>query len=189
MRPVEPPYDPEIATMLAKWMPPGSDLEPLALFRLLAVHRELAQRCWPMASFLLGRGLLPPHERELVIQRVTGRCGAEYEWGVHAAFFGPRVGLDHATLVALATDDTPDLPPRDAAIVAAVDEVLAAATVGEPALQRLREHGLGDAEVLELLHLTGWYRTLASVIRTAQLPPEPWAARLPEPDAPAAAST
>jgi len=34
---LEPPYEPETASLLAKWMPPGSDVEPLHLFRTLAV--------------------------------------------------------------------------------------------------------------------------------------------------------
>ena len=34
--PLTAPYDPAIERMLAKWMPPSSGREPLALFRTLA---------------------------------------------------------------------------------------------------------------------------------------------------------
>ncbi|MGO9905721.1 MAG: hypothetical protein ACLPY3_08390 [Solirubrobacteraceae bacterium] len=44
--PLEPPYEPAIEAMLEKWMPPGSSIEPLALFRTLAVHDELFARMW-----------------------------------------------------------------------------------------------------------------------------------------------
>jgi 4-carboxymuconolactone decarboxylase len=36
--PLEPPYAPETEELLRKWMAPGADVEPLALFRTLAVH-------------------------------------------------------------------------------------------------------------------------------------------------------
>jgi alkylhydroperoxidase family enzyme len=36
----------------------------------------------------LGRTLsLSRREREIVILRTTGRCGCEYEWSVHVAYF------------------------------------------------------------------------------------------------------
>ncbi|HEV7760231.1 MAG TPA: hypothetical protein VGO78_14620 [Acidimicrobiales bacterium] len=29
-------------------------------------------------------------DREIVIDRTCARCGCQYEWGVHVAFFGDR---------------------------------------------------------------------------------------------------
>ena len=48
--PLEPPYEPAIGAMLEKWMPPGSAIEPLALFRTLAVHDELFARMRPLGA-------------------------------------------------------------------------------------------------------------------------------------------
>ncbi len=42
--PLAAPYAPDIARLLASYMPPDSDIEPLGLFRTLAVHEELASR-------------------------------------------------------------------------------------------------------------------------------------------------
>lgn len=42
--PLQAPYPPGVHEMLAKWMPPASEAEPLALFRTLAVHAELMSR-------------------------------------------------------------------------------------------------------------------------------------------------
>ncbi|HEX9104014.1 MAG TPA: carboxymuconolactone decarboxylase family protein, partial [Polyangia bacterium] len=81
--PLEPPYPPEIAASLHKWMPPGAAVEPLALFRTLQRHPALAERMRPLGAFLLGKTSLTLRERELVILRACARCGAEYEWGVH----------------------------------------------------------------------------------------------------------
>jgi 4-carboxymuconolactone decarboxylase len=77
--PLEPPYDPDTETMLRKWMPPGSPLDPLALFRTLQVHDELASRMRPLGAGILGHGRVAPRERELIIHRTCARAGAEYE--------------------------------------------------------------------------------------------------------------
>ena len=77
--PVEPPFDPEVAEELARWMPKGAPIEPLALFRTLAQHLPLAQAMLPLGKYLLGRGAtIGVRERELVIQRVCARLGCEY---------------------------------------------------------------------------------------------------------------
>src|SRR5690349_15021200 len=92
--PIDPPYAPDVAAWLAKWMPPGQAAPPLALFRTLARHPSLGDRMRPLGSALLGRGALPPRVRELLLLRTCARCGAEYEWGVHVTAFAAAVGLD-----------------------------------------------------------------------------------------------
>ena len=53
--------------------------------------------------------LMPPgvalREREIVIDRTCARCGAEYEWGVHVAFFGERVGLTREEIAGICAID------------------------------------------------------------------------------------
>src|SRR5688572_30803135 len=88
----EPPYAAEIQARLDALMPPG--VAPLMLFRALARDRRLFQRF--MDGGLLDKGHLTLRQRAIVIDRVTARCGSEYEWGVHIAFFAERAGLDAA---------------------------------------------------------------------------------------------
>src|SRR5215831_899550 len=90
IEPLTPPYEPAIAATLAKWMPPGNtDIEPLALFRVMAVHDELFSRSLPLGAGILGHGRITPREREIVILRTCALARAEYEWGVHAVAFAP----------------------------------------------------------------------------------------------------
>jgi alkylhydroperoxidase family enzyme len=180
LAPIEAPYDENAAAWLQKWMPTGVDAEPLALFRLLALHPEMADRCRPMASGLLNKGLLPARDREVVIARITARAGAEYEWGVHATVFGPLVGLDQTVLDALAAEPpgTTAFDGRVALLVAACDELHDDATIATATWRSMREL-YDDAQLVELLLLAGWYRTLSTVITSTALPLEPWAARFP----------
>src|SRR5947208_16836048 len=69
--PLEPPFAPDLNEVLTKWMPPGLNMQALALFRLLVGHADLASRIWPMASGLIAKGLLPERDQELLIGRVT----------------------------------------------------------------------------------------------------------------------
>src|SRR5512138_1980938 len=90
--PAPPPFPAEVQAWLDKTMPPG--VPPLVLFTTLARDPRLFQRF--MGGGLLDRGNLTLRQRELVIDRVTARCGSEYEWGVHVALFAKRAGLDAA---------------------------------------------------------------------------------------------
>ncbi|WP_280409452.1 carboxymuconolactone decarboxylase family protein, partial [Nocardia brasiliensis] len=109
--PLQPPYAPDIAAQLIKWMPPETAVEPLALFRTLAVHDELFGRMRPLGAGILGHGRVPPRAREIVILRTCARAGAEYEWGVHAVLQAPEVGLTPAQIDATAVGGAPPPAP------------------------------------------------------------------------------
>lgn len=179
--PLEPPYDPATEASLLKWMPPGSPLEPLKLFRTLLVHDSLAARMRPLGAGILGHGLLEPRIRELMILRTCARCGAEYEWGVHATAFGDAVGLtpgEVAATAAATAEDPVFSHPRDRAVIRAADELHDTAGLSDEAYAALEPH-FGAAEILELVITAGWYHTIAFVISAAGVQNEPWAARFP----------
>ena len=122
---LKPPFEPELAEMLARWMPPGSDAEPLALFRTLARHQELFSRMRPLGAGILGHGRVGPRDREIVIDRTCARAGAEYEWCVHAVAFGRAVGLTDEQLAATAVGraDDPAWSVEDTLLIRLVDEL------------------------------------------------------------------
>ncbi|HTT29324.1 MAG TPA: carboxymuconolactone decarboxylase family protein [Solirubrobacteraceae bacterium] len=178
--PLEPPYSAGTEQMLERWMPPGSGLEPLRLFRTLAVHESLAARMRPLGAGILAHGLLEPRDRELMIHRTCARCGAEYEWGVHAVFFGPEVGLTDEQLIATVTgpSDDPVWSERERAVITLADELHDAAQVSDASYAVLARH-FSAAQILELVIASGWYHTISFVLGAARVQLEPWAARFP----------
>ena len=178
--PLEAPYDPEIEEMLRKWMPPKTGLEPLALFRTLAVHPSLAARMRPLGAGILAHGVLDPRDRELMIDRTCARCGAEYEWGVHAAFFGARVGFTDRQLAATVTAsaDDPVWSERERALIRLADELHDTAEASDATYAELARHFSAE-QILELAVTSGWYHTIAFVLGVARVQPEAWAARFP----------
>jgi alkylhydroperoxidase family enzyme len=180
IEPAEPPYAPELEAELARWMPPGGAVPPLALFRTLVRNLPLAAAMRPLGSHLLGRGLgLARREREIVIDRVSARCGCEYEWGVHVAAFGARVGLDPEELRATALRDASAWAGRDALLVRLVDELHDTSRVSDDLWRRLAAE-YSEETLLELLVLVGWYHVIAFVANGAGVARESWAPRLPE---------
>ena len=109
IEPLSPPYEPDLERLLVR-MTGREDIEPLKLFRTLAVHEEITSRMRPLGAALLAHPTIDPRDREIVIHRMTARCGAEYEWGVHAVAFGRPLGLDDAQLAAT-VPATPATPP------------------------------------------------------------------------------
>ncbi len=178
--PLNPPYEPEVEEALRKWMAPGSEAEPLKLFRTLNIHGELASRMRPLGAGILAHGRVAPREREIVIHRTCARAGAEYEWGVHAVAFGGPLGLSETQLGATVhgSADDPVWSERDALLIGLADELHDTATVGAPLWARLAEQ-FSEQELLELIVTAGWYRLLSYVINAAEVELEPWAPRFP----------
>ena len=58
------------------------------------------------------------------------------------------------------------------------DELHDTAGVSDDAYAALERHFTAP-EILELTITAGWYHTIAFVINTARIQPEPWAARYP----------
>jgi 4-carboxymuconolactone decarboxylase len=179
IQPLEPPYEPEVEAYLTKLLPADSGLEPLHIFRTLAVNFDLATRMRPLSAGLLAHGTIDPHERELVILRTTVLNGAEYEWGVHATFF-KELSLEEIEATAGSADKWTG---SDALLIRMCDELHATSEISDELWEALRDQW-SDEQLLELLILAGWYRTISYVINAARLEPETWAARLPSPARP-----
>jgi 4-carboxymuconolactone decarboxylase len=178
IEPLAPPYTPELEALLQRMTPPGAP-SILALFRVLAHHPLLAERMSGFGSLLLGRkASLSLRDREVVIDRVCARCGAEYEWGVHVAAFAEAADLTPAQNTAIADPDADDTPltPRDRVLVQMVDELHESGAVSDALWPELAAHW-STPQLLELLVLAGWYHAIAYVCNAARVPLESWGAR------------
>lgn len=181
--PLEPPYDPKVGAMLAKWMPPNSGMEPLNLFRTLGVHDELASRMRPLGAGILGHGRIEPRLREVMIHRTCALTGAEYEWGVHVIGFGKPLGFSEAQLVSTVRGSADDgvWDEKEAVVFRLADELHQTSRVSDQLFAQLAGHLAAD-QILELVVTAGWYHTIAYVINAAGVQLEDWAARFPAAD-------
>jgi alkylhydroperoxidase family enzyme len=173
--PLEPPYSEPVAAALDRIMPKG--VPPLSLFRTLAVNERVFLRV--MAGGLLDRGSITLREREIVIDRACARCGSEYEWGVHMAFFAERVGLtlEQAAATAGGADETV-FPERDRLLLRLVDELHDRAQVSDTLWEALRREW-SEEQLIELVALAGFYHLISFLTNAFRIPLESYGARFP----------
>ena len=176
LAPLVPPYAPEIQAQFDRIM---RGAPPLLLFRVMAGHA----RAWEKfrGGSLLDRGPLSLREREIVIDRTCARTACEYEWGVHVATFAEAADLTDEQVRATVRDkaDATCWSAAEQALIAAVDALHERATLTAAEFKALSAH-YDDAQILEIIMLCGFYRTVSYLANALALPLEEKAARFPK---------
>jgi alkylhydroperoxidase family enzyme len=131
-------------------------------------------------SGLLDRGHLTIRQREIVIDRVTASCGAEYEWGVHVAAYAMKADLTEAQIVSLAIGGPDDdcWADDDRVLIRLCDSLQRTCAIDDGLWIELTAHHSDDA-IMELLMLAGTYRTVSYLVNGLRLPLEHGARRFP----------
>jgi len=173
--PLEPPYEPELQDWFDRVM---RGAPPLMLFRVMATNA----RAWEKfrGGSLLDRGPLSLREREIVIDRTTALNRCEYEWGVHVMTFAKAAALSEAQIRATVCDDAdaPCWSVAEQALIAAADALHARSTLSDDEFSKLTSH-FDDAQIIEIILLCGFYRTVSYLANGLGLPLEEKAARFP----------
>ncbi len=174
--PAEPPFDAAIQAALDRIMPKG--VAPLTLFTTIARNPRVFGRV--MAGGLLDPGTLSLRQRELVIDRATALCGCAYEWGVHVALFGERVGFGEAERRALVQEgpESPVWSEDERLILRLVDALHETARLPEALWADLSAR-FSPEQLIELMVLTGLYHMVSFVANGLELAPEPFAPGFP----------
>jgi alkylhydroperoxidase family enzyme len=174
--PLQPPYAPEIREQFDRIM---RGAPPLLLFRVMAGHA----RAWDKfrAGGLLDRGPLSLRQREIVIDRTCALNGCEYEWGVHVTAFAAAAELSDAQVRATVRGDAGSAcwDEAERALIAAVDALHHRATLSEAEFAALSAH-YDEDQILEMILLCGFYRTVSYLANSLALPLEANAARFPQ---------
>ena len=139
-------------------------------------------RAWEKfrAGSLLDGGPLSLREREIVIDRTGARTGCEYEWGVHVTAFAAPAHLTDEQIrgTVLGRADAPCWSAPEQALIAAVDALHDHATLTDAEFKALSAH-YDEAQIIEIIMLCGFYRTVSYLANAMALPLEEKAARFP----------
>src|SRR5262249_50107613 len=165
INPVGEQPEPEVADLLAAMMPAG--VPPIRLFRTLVRNRPMTEAMHALGGYEVSRRLsISLREREIVILRTCARAGAEYEWGVHVAFFATKAGLSTAQIEALTHGPPtwPDWTRREQRLVQLVDELAMTNDVTDATWKELTGE-FTDAQLLDLVLLCGWHRAISGLWR------------------------
>ncbi len=170
---LEPPHDAAVAAQLRKMMPP--DVPPIALFRTMVHNLPMTEAMTEWGGYELSRRLsLTLRDREIVIDRTCVRCGCEYEWGVHVAFFAHKARLDPEQVRSLTHGGAEDrcwTAERDRLLIRAVDALCDEHDIDDALWAALRGE-FDDREILDLTMLCGWYHAISLTARVARVPLE-----------------
>ena len=175
--PLDPPYSADIAEDFGKLMPPG--MPPLTLFRTVAHNPRVLRRM--RRGGLLDKGSITAQEREIMILRTCVRCGSEYEWGVHAAFFGRTVGLSDAQIDATVNADATAAcwSEQQALLIRLADILHETSTVPDSEWEKLATYWQ-PAQLIELVMLAGLYHAVSYITNAARITPEAMGRRFPK---------
>lgn len=119
-------------------------------------HSEGAMQAYSrLGTFLLRKGTLDPVLREIAILRIGQLCGSDYEWHHHVSV-GRAVGMDEATIAAIAEQAFDRLGPKAQLAVRIAEEIkrdagASAATMAAAAAVFSME------ELVELVLAAGYY--------------------------------
>ncbi|KAA9161090.1 carboxymuconolactone decarboxylase family protein [Amycolatopsis acidicola] len=169
IQPLEPPYDEETGAALDLLGP------PIQLFRVWARRPELARGVASWGQYYFSRrATLTLRQRELVIDRTTALCGADYEWSVHIATFAEKAQLSAAQISSLATGGPADdcWDTADRAVLQAVDELHATYDLADETWANLVT-AIGEDATLDVLLVCGWYHAISFTVRALRLPRNP----------------
>ena len=170
LSPVEPPFDAGTAEALERLGP------PIALFRLFARRPERARAIHGWGRYYLSRqSALSLRHRELVIDRTTALCGAEYEWSIHVAVYASKAGLTDAQVTSIALggpDDPCWTDDSDRVVLRTIDLLHQIHDLSDAQWDALKTV-VGEEGAIDLLLICGWYHAISFVARVIRLPLEP----------------
>jgi 4-carboxymuconolactone decarboxylase len=147
--------------------PPGFNvrLGENNIFPTLARHEGLFRAWLPFGGFLLGRGVLPARERELLILRTGCNCHSDYEWGQHARI---AESIEIASEEIERVAEGPDADGwslADATLLRAADELHNGAKISEQTWAKLSE-SYDERALIEIAMLVGHYHMVAFALNS-----------------------
>lgn len=168
--PATAPFEPTVQQQLDKIVPEG--MAPFSIFTTLARDPRLFAKMVGKAMF--GKGHITAREREIVVGRVTARCGAEYEWGVHIGVFAETLGFTEEQIASFVHGDATDpcWSESEARLVRLCDSLLASYDIDDALWAELKAH-YSDEAMIELIMLVGTYTGGSMMVKALRLEAEP----------------
>jgi len=139
---------------------------PFAIYLHSPSFGELAQQ---LGGHLRFKTSVPPRLMEFAILVTAAQWKAQYEWAMHAPM-AEKAGVKPETVAAIQAGRAPKKAPKDEmAIYDFVKELYSAKRVGTPTYNRVKKV-LGDAGVVELVGILGYYAMVSMTLNTFKAP-------------------
>jgi alkylhydroperoxidase family enzyme len=165
----EPEWSGELRRILEAPTPAvGERLGDNHIFSTLARHPDLFRAWLPFGGFLLGRGVLPARERELLILRTGYNCGSPYEWGQHVRI-AQSAGIGREEILRVAAGpDAEGWSPADAVLLRAADELHEHSKISAETWTQLAA-SYDERGLIEIAILVGHYHLVAFALNSLEV--------------------
>ncbi|HEX4188332.1 MAG TPA: carboxymuconolactone decarboxylase family protein [Solirubrobacteraceae bacterium] len=138
------------------------------IFSTLARHPRLMRAWLPFGGFLLGRGVLPARERELLILRTACNCSSPYEWGQHVRI-SEALGIDREEILRVALGpDAEGWSAAERTLLRGADELHRDSKISEGTWAQLAEDH-DQRALIELAMLVGHYHMVAYALNSLEV--------------------
>jgi 4-carboxymuconolactone decarboxylase len=122
-------------------------------------HPDLFARIADLSMQLLGKGALPPRDRQLAVLRISWLCQGPYVWGEHVKH-SKRIGLTSEEIERITRGWTvPGWDEHEQAILRAVEELYESAMITDDTWKVLSKHW-DERQLIELPVLVGQFTTV-----------------------------
>lgn len=148
-----------------KWDDETSSLlgqRSLNIFATLAHHPKLLKRWIVFGNHVLAKSTLPARDRELLILRTGWNCRSPYEWGQHVVI-ARAAGVSDDEIERVAHGG--DWPAREAALLAAADQLHAQQNIDDATYAALAEH-YDPQQLLDIVFAVGQYHLVSMALNT-----------------------
>ena len=117
---------------------------------------------------MLGAGVLPARERELLILRTGYNCRSDYEWGQHARLC-EGLGIDREEIRRVAEGpDADGWSPADTLLLRAADELHERAKISDHTWAELAR-SYDEKGLIEIAMLVGHYHLVAYALNSLEV--------------------
>lgn len=130
---------------------------------------ELADRAQRLGEYARYKTCLPPRLSELAILVVARLWSSEFEWYVHKKI-ALEAGVPADAVEAIRVGGTPALEERDQAVVYEFSRTLLAQHGVDDALYSRTVDALGEAAVIDLVGILGYYSLISMTINAFRVP-------------------
>ena len=138
-------------------------------FAVMLRSPEVMLRAKAMGDYLRFRNVLPKRVSEMVILITAREWTQQYEWAYHYGF-ALEAGLSQAIIAAIAEGRRPEsMTPDEEAIYNFCTELLKTSEVSDATFRAAKDK-LGEAGVVELLGIVGYYGTVSMLVNTDRYP-------------------
>ena len=138
------------------------------IFSTLARHEPLMRAWLRLGGFLLGAGVLPARERELLILRTGYNCSSGYEWGQRVRV-SETLGMAREEIMrVLEGPDADGWSAADACLLRAADELHERAKISDRTWAELSE-SFDEQGLIELTMLVGHYHMVAFALNSLEV--------------------